>query len=341
MLDIGMHTVAFKCFTMLTRCRLGDNLSEWSQYRFSISQILQFAAIYQAPMVGADVCGFGGNTTEELCARWAMLGAFYPFYRNHNDIAGRDQEFYRWKSVAEAAKTAIGIRYKLLDYIYTGFHRQTQSGDPVLKPLFYIYPEDKDTFAIDLQFFYGDALLVSPVTEEGATSVKIYLPDDIFYDFYTGEPVEGKGEVIAMDNIPVTHIPLHFRGGQIVPMRSNSASTTTELRKQPFDLVICLDREGNAEGSLYLDDGDSLEQAHTSEISFKYHNGVLKVSGKFDFQHEEGWGVKNIFVLGYKQDMNSQDKGSKNKDSQYDARLNKLTVKAEISLMGPSEMTLH
>ncbi|EGE08930.1 alpha-glucosidase [Trichophyton equinum CBS 127.97] len=320
---------------------LGDNLSEWSQYRFSISQILQFAAIYQVPMVGADVCGFGGNVTEELCARWAMLGAFYPFYRNHNDIAGRDQEFYRWESVTEAARTAIGIRYKLLDYIYTAFHRQTQSGDPVLNPLFYLYPEDEDTFAIDLQFFYGDALLVSPVTDEGATSVDIYLPDDIFYDYYTGEPVEGKGEVITMENVPITHIPLHFRGGQIIPMRADSANTTTELRKQPFELVICLDREGNAEGSLYLDDGDSLEQPHTSEINFEYHNGVLKVSGKFDFQNEEALEIENIFVLGYKQDMKEQDKGDKNKDSQYDARLKKLAIKAEILLTGPSEMTLH
>ncbi|EEQ27204.1 putative alpha-glucosidase [Microsporum canis] len=320
---------------------LGDNLSEWSQYRFSISQILQFAAIYQIPMVGADVCGFGGNTTEELCARWAMLGAFYPFYRNHNDIAGQDQEFYRWGSVAKAARTAIEIRYKLLDYIYTAFHRQTQSGDPILNPLFYIYPEDKNTFAIDLQFFYGDALLVSPVTEKGATSVDIYLPDDLFYDFYTGAPVEGKGEMITMKDIPTTHIPLHFRGGNIVPMRSNSAITTTKLRKEPFDLVICLDRDGNAEGSLYIDDGDSLDQTRTTEINFEYRKGTLRISGKFDFQPEKAWEVKNIFVLGHKRDMSGQRKGDENKDLQYNKKLKKLAVKVGIPLTGPSEMTFY
>ena len=49
-----------------------DNLSQWDQYRFSIGQILQFASIYQIPVVGADVCGFGGNVTETLCARYVL-----------------------------------------------------------------------------------------------------------------------------------------------------------------------------------------------------------------------------------------------------------------------------
>ncbi|KAL2829212.1 glycosyl hydrolases family 31-domain-containing protein [Aspergillus cavernicola] len=275
---------------------LGDNASTWEKYRTSIAQMLAFASIFQIPMVGSDVCGFTSNTTEQLCSRWAMLGAFNPFYRNHNEYGMISQEFYQWESVAEAARKAIEIRYQLLDYMYTAFYRQTRTGEPWLLPLFFVYPDEPGTFGIDLQFFYGGALLVSPVTEDGSTSVDAYFPDDLFYDWYTGLPVRGRGEVIRLSDISYTDIPLHVRGGSIIPVRAQSANTTTELRKRDFRLIIAPGLDGRAVGELYLDDGESLHQPATLEVTFRYENSRVSFDGVFTLQ--TGLRIESVTVFG-------------------------------------------
>ena len=217
-------------------------------------------------MVGSNVCGHAEITTENLCARWAMLGAFSPFYRNHAEDVSISQEFYRWESVAIAAKMAISIRYRLLDYLYTAVWQQSQDGTPTLNPLWFFYPTDAGSFGIDLQLFFGDAVLVSPVTDQDTTAVSIYLPDNLFYDFYNFAPVRGTGANIQLSNISFTSIPLNIRGGTIIPMRIQSANTTTALRNNDFQILVAPGLDGTASGQIFLDDGVSLAQASTSEI---------------------------------------------------------------------------
>jgi alpha-glucosidase len=243
--------------------------------------MLGFASIYQVPMVGSDVCGFGGDTTETLCARWAMLGAFNPFYRNHNGDTSIPQEFYRWPLVTQAAKNAIDMRYRLLDYFYTAFHKQHMDGTPALQPLFFQYPQDTKTYDVQFQFLFGPSILVSPVLEENSTAVDIYLPDDRFYCFLTYKPVEGKGANVSLTDISYTEIPVHIKGGVVLPLRVESAFTTAELQKKDFELVVAPARDGSAYGSLYFDDGVSIEQKETPwEWAFEYKNGALKADGK-------------------------------------------------------------
>ena len=259
--------------------------------------MIAFAGIYQVPMVGSDVCGYAGNTTEELCARWAMLGAFYPFYRNHDALGSLDQEFYRWTSVTQAAQVAIKARYQLLDYIYTAMYQQSVDGTPLLNPMWFLYPTDSNTLPLDLQYFYGPSVLVAPVTAEGSTSVSIYFPDDQFYDFFTYEPLRGTGSSVTINDVSITQIPVYIKGGSIIPLRSDVANTTTALRELDFNLVVAPGVDGTASGSLYLDDGVSIDQPATSVIQFAYDGTTLSMSGTFGYD-AGNVSIAEVFLLG-------------------------------------------
>lgn len=111
----------------------------------------------------------------------------------------------------------------------------------------------------------------------------VYLPKDKFYSFSTLLPVDGSGSNVKLTDISYTEIPIHIRGGSIIPLRVSSASTTTQLRTKDFELLIAPDSDGFAEGELYLDDGESLIQNSTSDIRFKYDGNVLQMRGTFGY----------------------------------------------------------
>lgn len=142
-------------------------------------------------MVGPDICGFGGNTTEELCARWYQLGALYTFARSHNDESSRAQEPYALgETVLLAARNALKLRYSLLKQIYFLFISNRGLGT-IWTPLFFEYSFDPTCYhddVADTQFLLGPNLMVTPIVEQGTTSRKVYFPPyAIWFDFYTGK----------------------------------------------------------------------------------------------------------------------------------------------------------
>lgn len=258
----------------------GDNTSTFGSMFLSIAQALQFM-IAGIPMFGADTCGFAHNTDNELCARWMELSAFFPFYRNHNVYAAISQEAFRWSSVAEATRTVMNIRYSLLTYFYTLFYYAHTEAQTVMRALAWEFPNDASLANVGNQFMLGPSILVTPVLLPNVSTVQGVFPGvadgEIWYDWYTLQALDVQpGENITLA-APLTHINVHIRGGSILPLQI-PGNTTETTKNNPYELLIALDKNGEATGSLYLDDGYSLVPNATKLVQFSYSAGTLKTS---------------------------------------------------------------
>lgn len=268
---------------------LGDNYSTWSSLMESISGILNMN-LFGIPLVGADICGFNGDTNEELCVRWTEVGAFYPFSRNHNSIGQIAQEPYVWASVTRVSKTVLAARYSLLSWLSTQFFLSHSEGGAVARALWYNFPEDSATFSIHTQFMLGSALLISPVLTQGATSVQAYLPPSArWFNFWDYSPHSTTG--MQTLSAPLEFINVHIAGGNIIT-RQQPQMTSASTRKTPITLVVAPNMQGLASGNLFLDDGveltvgsNSLFATYSSEpVSSNSFSliGVVAVKGQLD-----------------------------------------------------------
>jgi alpha-glucosidase len=250
-------------------------------------------------MFGVDTCGFNGNTDAELCARWMQLSAFFPFYRNHNTLSALSQEPYRWDSVASASRTAMHMRYSLLPYMYTLFHEAHTTGSTVMRALAWEFPNDPQLAGVDTQFLLGPSILVTPVLEPQVDTVKGVFPGlidgEVWYDWHTNERVNAQAGVNTTISAPLGHIPVYIRGGSVLPIQE-PGYTTTESRQNPWGLIVALSADGEASGSLYVDDGESLEPSATLDITFAAMSGQLKVEVLGGFKDNNTLG--NVTVMG-------------------------------------------
>eukprot|EP00057_Strongylocentrotus_purpuratus_P025269 XP_011679743.1 PREDICTED: maltase-glucoamylase, intestinal-like [Strongylocentrotus purpuratus] len=246
---------------------LGDNGSNWPQLRYSIIGTLEFN-LFGIPHVGADICGFFNDSPEDLCRRWHQVGAFYPYARNHNGIRYQPQDpaFYG-REFAEHVRDILHIRYRMLPYLYTLFYYAHTQGSTVVRSLMHEFTHDSQTWGIDRQFMWGPALLISPVLEENTLVVRAYFPLARWYDYYEGLEMPEESLTVGggIDlEAPLEYLPLHIRGGHIIPTQQPHNSTKFS-RLNPFGLIVPLDGSMQASGDLFWDDGDSIGTVESGE----------------------------------------------------------------------------
>ena len=235
----------------------GDTSSHWDHLRDAVPMLLNLS-LSGVPFCGADVGGFLGNASPELFVRWLQFAAFTPFFRNHSNLGTRDQEPWAFGPEIEAiARETLALRYRLLPLLYSLAQRAASEGEPMIRPLLYHYTNDPVAVACNSQFLLGRDLLIAPVLEPGCPARSVYLPTDLWYDFWTGERVTGGRSVLA--ETPLDRIPVYVRAGAILPLAAARNST-----RDPVDGTMQLHLWPGAEGALHWYEDDGRTREHES-----------------------------------------------------------------------------
>ncbi|XP_054477744.1 sucrase-isomaltase, intestinal [Anoplopoma fimbria] len=281
---------------------LGDNAANWNDIKWAIPGMLEFG-LFGIPYIGADICGFFDDCSEELCRRWMQVGAFYPFSRNHNAQGYKPQDpavFGANSTLVSSSKHYLRIRYTLLPYLYTLFYKAHTTGETVVRPVMHEFYSDSATWTVDHQFLWGKHLLITPVLEQGSVMVRAYIPDAVWYDYETMEQLAHRRNYIDM-HLPADKLGLHIRGGAILPTQEPEV-TTTYSRRNPMGLIITLDDNNQAAGELFWDDGDSRDTVKAGNYihyTFSVANGVLTMQVTHaGYKDPNNLTFENITVLG-------------------------------------------
>ena len=201
----------------------GDNYGTNEFLKFSITEVINFN-LFGAPMTGADICGFGYDTPEYLCARWYQMGALYPFSRSHSHMDYyRKEPFMMGKMLLETTKKSLEFRYSILKYYYALFMKNNGTGT-IFRPLFFEFYEDVyalNDFVIDNLFMIGDSLLAVPNLNIGEKYDSIaYFPAGAWFDLRTYLKAEKKnaaeGELLTVKTDLYEMPAVYLRGGKII-----------------------------------------------------------------------------------------------------------------------------
>ncbi|MEH0158612.1 TIM-barrel domain-containing protein [Limibacter armeniacum] len=242
----------------------------------------------------SDLGGFAiGEQTvqevEELYIRWMQYGVFQPIYRPHSQEGIPSEVIYFKGKTKDIVKRYIEMRYKLHPYIYSLAFENSQTGMPLMRPLFFEEPNNRELLNYDKSYLFGDNILVTPITSKGEKTAKTYLPQgNQWVDFWTDRTYNGGQWVttsLTMDDIPV-----FVKGGSFIPMSPlfqslsnyNSDSLTIHYFADP--------KVSESNGQMYDDDGktkDSFKKGQYELMTFSAENK----KGNMTFTFNQSGGV--------------------------------------------------
>ena len=197
----------------------GDNQSWWSHILLNLKMMpsLNMCGFLYA---GADLGGFGSDTTRDLLLRWLALGVFTPLMRNHTAIGTREQECYRFGQI-EDFRHVIGVRYRLIPYLYSEYLKAVENDEMYFRPLGFDYPDDRRAVETEDQLMLGDEVMIAPVYTQNVSGRTVYLPEEMKFvkfmpDGSLHEEILSQGTHYV--EVALNEVPLFIRKDRCIPV---------------------------------------------------------------------------------------------------------------------------
>lgn len=256
----------------------GDTVSTWES--------LQFQPYFTACASNAfytwwshDIGGhMHGVYDEEMATRWVQYGVFSPIMRLHstnNEFMSKEPWNYG-KEVQQIMVKFLRLRHQMIPYLYTMNELTHREAQPLITPMYYdkrCYRMSEQDGLNRNQYFFGTEMMVSPIVHptdpaSRMASVQTFIPEGIWFDFFTGLPYVGKR--ICTNYRTLEQIPVFVKAGGIIPLDDDDirdqTNNPTHMRLEVFP---CAD----GQFTLYEDDGCSLayQDGHFARTTFLYH----------------------------------------------------------------------
>ena len=243
----------------------GDNSSTFDHLKLMVHQLINLGLSGFA-YGGADVGGFTGGPSPELMTRWFELAAFTPIFRDHSaKDTPRAEPWVDGPGQLAIRRRFVEERYRLMPYFYALADENSRTGDPLMRPVFYDYPEAANASCDQsMTFTLGKALLIAPPPKmESPESYDVCLPAGGWFDYWTGKRLSNSaaasrgsdGATHITETPSLERLPVFVRAGTILP-RQPLVQSTSEKPIGP--LILDIYPGSDCSGTIYLDDGHSM-----------------------------------------------------------------------------------
>ncbi len=262
----------------------GDTVASWPTLEFQpyfTSTASNVGYGWWSHDIGGHMFGYRDN---EMALRWVQFGVFSPINRLHS-TKGEFRRKEPWSfpmEIHEVMNEFLRLRHKMIPYLYTMNYRAYKEDKPLIEPMYYKYPREWNAYGAKNQYFFGEELMVAPITSPQIDKlnlgrVKVWLPEGIWIDFFTGILYEG-GRQLEMYR-DLHSIPVLAKAGAIIPMTEEIQKG--EFLQNPKTLELAVFGGGDGAFTLYEDDNETLGyldgKCVTTPMRMDWVRGILTI----------------------------------------------------------------